>query len=87
MFHLFVVRSDRRNELQSYLNQNGVTTVIHYPIPPHLQEAYISSGFKKGDYPLAETLAETSLSLPLFPGISDEQVDYVSDLVQKFFKS
>ncbi|HOY94504.1 MAG TPA: DegT/DnrJ/EryC1/StrS family aminotransferase [Catalimonadaceae bacterium] len=87
VYHLFVVRCDHRDELQSYLEQNGVKTVIHYPIPPHLQEAYKSSGFKKGDYPLAEMLAETSLSLPLFPGISDEQVDYVSDLVRKFFKS
>ena len=86
VYHLFVVRCDRRDELQSWLDQNGVKTVIHYPIPPHLQEAYKSSGFKKGDYPMAEMLAETSLSLPLFPGISDDQVDHVSDLVRKFFK-
>jgi dTDP-4-amino-4,6-dideoxygalactose transaminase len=87
VYHLFVVRCDQRDSLQSYLDHNGVKTVIHYPIPPHLQEAYKSSGYKRGDYPLAEALSQTSLSLPLFPGISDEQVDYVSDLVRKFFRS
>jgi len=87
VFHLFVVRCQRRDALQAFLDANGVKTVIHYPIPPHLQMAYQSSGFQKGAFPVAEMLAETSLSLPLYPGISDAQVDHVSDLVRKFFKN
>lgn len=86
VYHLFVVRSQRRDELQQHLESNGVKTIVHYPIPPHLQQAYKSSGYKTGDYPLAEELATTSLSLPLYPGISDEQVAYVSDLIQSFYK-
>jgi len=86
VYHLFVVRTERRNELQTYLDTNGVKTVIHYPIPPHLQQAYQLSGFNKGDFPIAEKLSDTSLSLPLYPGLKNEQVDYVSDLLLKFFK-
>lgn len=87
VYHLFVVRCNKRDALQQYLDQNGVKTVIHYPIPPHLQHAYRGSGYAKGSYPVAESLADTSLSLPLYPGLSDEQVGYVSDLVRKFFSS
>lgn len=86
VYHLFVVRSQKRDELQQYLDSNGVKTIVHYPIPPHLQQAYKSSGYKRGDYPIAEELANTSLSLPLYPGISDEQVGYVSDLIHSFYK-
>ena len=86
VYHLFVVRTDRRDELQNYLDTNGVKTVIHYPIPPHLQKAYNENGFMKGDFPIAEKLSETSLSLPLYPGLKNEQVDYVTDLLLKFFK-
>jgi dTDP-4-amino-4,6-dideoxygalactose transaminase len=85
VYHLFVVRTERRDELQSFLDSNGVKTVIHYPIPPHLQQAYNQSGFGKGDFPVAEKLSDTSLSLPLYPGLKDEQLDYVSDLLLKFF--
>lgn len=84
VYHLFVIRSEKRDALQAYLDKNGVKTVIHYPIPPHLQEAYRSSGYKRGNYPIAESLAETCLSLPIYPGISDDQVSYVSDLIRKF---
>ena len=87
VYHLFVIRTESRDELQAYLDQNGVKTVIHYPIPPHLQEAYKPNGFKPGDYPIAEMLAKTSLSLPIYPGLSNEQVGYVSGLIRKFFKN
>jgi dTDP-4-amino-4,6-dideoxygalactose transaminase len=87
VFHLFVIRTDERDALQKYLDENGVKTVIHYPIPPHLQVAYQSSGYKPGSFPIAEKLAQTSLSIPLFPGLKDEEVDYVSDLILKFFKN
>jgi len=87
VYHLFVVRTNRRNELQAFLDSNGVKTVIHYPIPPHLQMAYASSNLKKGSYPIAERLADTSLSLPLYPGLKTEEVAYVSDLIINFFKN
>lgn len=87
VFHLFVIRTPQRDALQKYLDENGVKTVIHYPIPPHLQEAYRSSGYNPGSFPIAEELAQTSLSLPLYPGLKDEEVDYVSDLILKFYKN
>lgn len=84
-FHLFVIKTKRRDELKEYLQDNGVGTLIHYPIPPHLQEAYKEWGGKKGDFPIAEELADTSLSLPLWPGISEEQVKNVCEKVNLFF--
>lgn len=86
VYHLFVIRTPKRDQLQSFLEKNGVKTVIHYPIPPHLQKAYSGSGFKKGDFPVAEMLADTSLSLPIYPGLSLEALTYVSDLVSKFYR-
>jgi len=82
VYHLFVIRTERRDQLQSYLDQNGVKTVIHYPIPPHLQEAYAPNGYKPGDFPIAEMLAKTSLSLPLYPGLTEEQILYIASLIR-----
>lgn len=87
VYHLFVIRTKRRDELQLFLESNGVKTVIHYPIPPHLQKAYENSGYKIGDFPVAEELAKTSLSLPIYPGLSQQSVEYVSDLVRKFHQN
>jgi dTDP-4-amino-4,6-dideoxygalactose transaminase len=85
VYHLFVIRCEERNRLQQWLDSKGVKTVIHYPIPPHLQEAYASAGFSKGDFPVAEMLADTSLSIPLYPGIQPEEIDYVSEQIIAFF--
>jgi dTDP-4-amino-4,6-dideoxygalactose transaminase len=85
--HLYVVRTKHRNELQQHLVKNGIDTLIHYPVPPHLQKAYTNLGYKKGDFPIAEELAETSLSLPLFPGISENEIAYTCDCIKKFFRS
>jgi dTDP-4-amino-4,6-dideoxygalactose transaminase len=85
VYHLFVVRTNKRNELQEYLFKNGISTLIHYPIPIHLQEAYSHLEIKKGTFPISETLAETNLSLPLWPGITDDQIGYISDKVRIFF--
>jgi len=86
VYHLFVVRTKMRNTLQRYLTSQGVGTLIHYPTPPHLQEAYSHLGYKKGDFPIAEELAETSLSLPIWPGMNKEMVSYVCQNVRNFFK-
>lgn len=85
VFHLYVVRTALRAELQKHLAHLGIGTLVHYPIPPHLQEAYQFLGFKKGDFPVAENLAETSLSLPLWPGMTRGDVDFVCQSVYSFF--
>jgi dTDP-4-amino-4,6-dideoxygalactose transaminase len=85
VYHLFVIRCEERDRLQQWLESKGVKTVIHYPIPPHLQQAYASAGYSKGDFPVAEMLAGTSLSIPLYPGIRPEEIDYVSEQIIAFF--
>jgi dTDP-4-amino-4,6-dideoxygalactose transaminase len=85
VFHLYVVRTQQRDELKSYLQKKGIGTLIHYPIPPHLQEAYKYLGFKKGDFPVAEEISNTSLSLPLWVGLNNEQIKYITDSIKRFF--
>ena len=80
VWHLFVVRQARRNELQKTLADAGIGTMIHYPIPPHLQPAYSYLGYKTGDFPIAETIHHTVLSLPMWPGMSDVQIGEVSSI-------
>lgn len=81
-FHLYVIRTEKRNELQSKLAEKGIGTLIHYPIPPHLQQAYAYLNYKKGDFPIAEELANTCLSLPIWPGMTEENVEYVSRMIK-----
>ena len=85
VFHIYLVRTKRRDELAKYLSEQGIGTVIHYPIPPHLQEAYSELGYKKGDFPIAEEIAETCLSLPLHQEMSSEELEYVIDKIKTFF--
>ncbi len=85
VYHLYVIRTRYRDQLQQYLSDAGIGTLIHYPIPPHLQDAYKYLGYKKGDFPVAEEIAETCLSLPLWPGLSKEQIFEVSNVMCKFF--
>jgi len=87
VFHLYVVRTAKRDTLQKYLNENGIGTLIHYPIPPHLQEAYVSLGYKKGDFPIAEEIANTCLSLPLWPGMNEDNVSSVSKFIKNCFNA
>jgi dTDP-4-amino-4,6-dideoxygalactose transaminase len=84
VYHLFVIRSERRDALQKYLHQNDIGTLIHYPIPPHLQVAYKGLGYKSGDFPIAEKLAKSTLSLPIWPGMTEEMVVRICDLIRKF---
>jgi dTDP-4-amino-4,6-dideoxygalactose transaminase len=77
VWHLFVVRHARRDELQSRLAAAGIACLIHYPVPPHLQPAYAELGWHKGRFPLAEAIHDEVLSLPIWPGMSDDQVDRV----------
>jgi dTDP-4-amino-4,6-dideoxygalactose transaminase len=85
VYHLYVVRTEQRNNLQQYLNEHGIGTLIHYPIVPHLQPAYEHLGYKKGSFPIAEEIAETCLSLPMWPGMQQRHVQRVSDAIKDFF--
>lgn len=84
VWHLFVVRCKEREKLKRYLEENDIFTQIHYPIPPHLQECYKDLGYKAGDFPLTEKFAKEILSLPLYNGMTDEELAYVIDVVNKF---
>lgn len=83
-WHLFVVRCKERDGLQSYLTQKGIGTIIHYPIPMHCQKAFEQYGMVRGEYPIAESLSDTVLSLPLFSGMTDAQINYVIDTINGF---
>lgn len=77
VYHQFVVRTKNRDDFQSYLKEHGIDTVIHYPIPPHLAKCYEPLGHKRSDFPLAEQYADEVLSLPMFNGMTKEEVSYV----------
>jgi dTDP-4-amino-4,6-dideoxygalactose transaminase len=85
VYHLFVVRTTKRDELQHHLADQGIATSIAYPIPLHLQEACAYLGHREGDFPVSERAAREVLSLPVYPELSDEQVAYVIDKVRGFF--
>jgi dTDP-4-amino-4,6-dideoxygalactose transaminase len=84
VYHLYVVRSSKRDSLALELMKNGIQTMIHYPIPSHLQKAYKHLGYEKGDFPIAEEIAKTCLSLPIWPGMRKEDVEYVSSVCNSF---
>lgn len=86
VWHLFVIRTKRRQELQQHLTSCGVGTQIHYPVPPHLSPAYAHAGLKRGSFPLAEHYASEVLSLPIGPHVTPPQVDYVCDQISAFFR-
>lgn len=85
VYHLYVIKTKDRDGLQKHLSKNGIGTLIHYPIPPHLQRAYKSLGFKKGSFPIAEDLADNCLSLPIWPGMTNEEVQMVVDKIKLYF--
>lgn len=84
VYHVFPVFTQERDALQKHLEQAGIHCLIHYPIPVHLQQAYADLGYRRGDFPVAEELAETELSLPLYPGMTEEQIQHVIQQVNSF---
>ncbi|WP_129408563.1 DegT/DnrJ/EryC1/StrS family aminotransferase [Marinitoga lauensis] len=84
VWHLFVVKTKNRNNFQKYLESGGIYTQIHYPIPPHLSGAYREFGYKKGDFPITEKYSESILSLPLYNGMSKEEMKYVVKFINKY---
>lgn len=84
VWHIFAVRCQRRDALEAWLNERGIGTNKHYPIPMHLQECYRDLGYKPGDLPIAEEISRTELSLPMYYGMTDEEVEAVIDAVNEF---
>ena len=84
VYHLYVVRASRREELRAYLWERGIGTGVHYPIPIHLQPFYSDGGFCRGQFPVTEELCDEVISLPMFPEITTEQVEYVVANVAEF---
>jgi dTDP-4-amino-4,6-dideoxygalactose transaminase len=85
VWHLFVIQTRERDQLQQHLNAAGIGTLVHYPIPPHLSDAYANRTWKKGSFPIAEMLAKDVLSLPMYVGITEAQIRYVCDAIRTFY--
>lgn len=84
VWHIFAIRTSRRSELEQWLKDAEIATNKHYPIPMHLQECYKDLNIKNGQLPIAEEISNTQLSLPMFYGLTDEQVHYVIEKINSF---
>ena len=87
IYHVFIIRVNRRDELLAFLGARQISCGIHYPIPNHLQKAYADLGYKAGAFPISERIAGEILSLPMYPELSTEQVRYVCDSIRDFMAS
>ncbi len=86
VYHLYAILINEREALRSFLNENGINTGIHYPVPVHLQRGFEYLGVKEGELPITEKVAKTTLSLPVYPGMRLEDVEFVSEKIHEFFK-
>lgn len=84
VWHQYVIQCEERQKLIDYLDAQGIGTIIHYPIPPHLSEAYRYLGYRKGSFPVTEHYADTVLSIPMYNGMTEEEQNYVIDTINKF---
>ena len=84
VYHQYVIRCEERDRLIEYLNEKEIGTIIHYPIPPHLAEAYRYLGHQEGDFPITEHLAKTVLSIPMYNGMTEEEQNVVIDALSRF---
>jgi dTDP-4-amino-4,6-dideoxygalactose transaminase len=82
--HLYVVKSDNRVELAAFLNEKGISTGVYYPIPLHLQKVYSGLGYKLGDFPVSEYLSQSTLALPLYPELTEDEQNYIIDCIYQF---
>ncbi len=85
VYHLYVIRVPRRDELQAWLKSRGVFTGIHYPVPVHLQNAMGLLDYKAGDLPMTERVAGEILSLPMYAELTDEEIEYIADSIKDFY--
>ena len=84
VWHIFAVRCQQRDQLQAYLEENGIGTNIHYPVPVHMQKCYADLDIPKGSYPVAEEIAETVLSLPMYYGMTEDEIQFVIDALNAY---
>jgi len=84
VYHLYIIRTRKRDEQQKYLSENGIGTGLHYPMPLHLQKAYVDLGYDEGDFPITEKVASEILSLPMFPQLTDPQQECVASKIKEF---
>lgn len=87
IYNQYVIRVQRRNELQEFLKSNGVPTAIYYPLPLHLQECFSGLGYKIGDFPVSEKAAEEVLALPIYPELRKDQLEYVVSTIGTFYQN
>jgi len=87
VFHIYAVRVNKRQKLQKYLLDNGIVTLIHYPVPLHLAGAFSSFKYKKGDFPIAEKYAGELLSLPIYPELTKVQIEYIASKINTFYSN
>jgi dTDP-4-amino-4,6-dideoxygalactose transaminase len=87
VYHLYVIRAEQRDELQSHLTRQGIGTGLHYPMPLHLQKAYAGLGLEADAFPVTERVARSILSLPMFPELTTQQIDRVADAIRSFYRS
>jgi dTDP-4-amino-4,6-dideoxygalactose transaminase len=85
VYHLYVIRTARRDELQTYLSGRGISTGIHYPVPVHLQEAFRDLGYGRGDFSVTERCSREILSLPLYPELRESQVHEIAEAIEEFY--
>ena len=86
VYHLYVIQTPRRDELQAFLRERGVFTGIHYPVPIHLQKAVDFLGYKKGDLPVTEKVVSQILSLPMYAELTGREINYITDSIKDFIK-
>ena len=87
VFHTYIIQTEKRDELKDFLTTKGIQTAIHYPIPIHLQSIGLELGYEQGSFPVAERQANTILSLPIYQGLTEEQLSYVIESIRNFFNS
>ncbi len=85
VYHLYMIETERRDELQKYLGEHKIPTIIHYPVPIHFQKAFDHLGYKAGDFPITEKLVGEILSLPIYPEMTDDMVGCVAERIKSFF--
>jgi dTDP-4-amino-4,6-dideoxygalactose transaminase len=85
-YYMYVIKTPLRDQLMEYMKERGISCGIHYPIPLHLQLAYSHLSYKEGDYPIAEKLSKEILSIPVYPELTDEQLNYIVNSINQFFK-
>lgn len=83
IYHVYAIRAKKRNDLMQEFKKLGISAIIHYPIPLHLQKAYKDLGYKQGDFPVSEKVSQEILSLPIFPFISEKQIKFISDTIKR----